>query len=149
MPTYDYRCNECQKILEVTHSIKEDPAIECPSCLEKGRKSIMERMISFNVGGFIFKQWTESKAYKVKRDKHHESKELSVRQMDRWGGGPRLQPNVAGHEVESWSDAQKLAKEAGMRSDSYAPLVEKEKHISKSSGVDDSKWKATKEAASS
>jgi hypothetical protein len=108
----------------------------------------MERMISLNKGGFIFKTWTEAKAYKVKRDKHNENKELGVRQIERWGGGPRLQPNVAGHEVESWSDAQKLAKEAGMRTDTYQPLVEKEKHTSKVSGIDDRKYKAAKDDAS-
>jgi predicted double-glycine peptidase len=52
---------------------------------------------------------------------------------------------VAGVEQESWSDAAKLAKEAGLSADSYQPLIEKEKRTSKISGVDDAVWKKAKE----
>lgn len=148
MPTYEYRCNECGIVNEVTHSIKEDPEIPCPKCKDAGKDIIMERLISFNTSGFIFKQWTEAKVHKVGRDKRKQNTELEMRQIERYGSGPKLKPNIAGVEVESWSDAKKLASEAGMNTTSYDPMVAKEKNVSKESGVDDRKWKAAKKAAS-
>jgi putative FmdB family regulatory protein len=147
MPTYDYRCNSCQTVVEITHSIKDTPVIHCEICLRDGKQSPMERLISLNRGGFIMKQWTESMAWKTKRDKMKGGADLGVKQIERYGNGTSLQPNVAGMEVDSWSDAAKVAKEAGMRAETYEPLIEKEKRVSKSSGVDDTAWKAAKAEA--
>jgi putative FmdB family regulatory protein len=147
MPTYEYRCNDCGIVTEVTHSIKEDPEIICPKCEPLGKSVKMERLISRNNGGFIFKQWTEAQTYKISRDKQKQNSDLEVRQIERYGSGPTLKPNIAGVEVESWSDAKKLAKEAGLNTESYDKHVVKEATVSKTSGVDDSKWKAAKEAA--
>ena len=41
--------------------------------------------------------------------------------------GGSLAPNVDGERVDSWSDAQKLAKSKGKSAESYEPLVQKEK----------------------
>jgi len=146
MPTYEYRCEDCKKVTEIIHSIKESPVFECQECLKIDKHIVLERLISFGAG-FIFKQWTESMAWKTKRDKAHANNELGVKQIERYAGGPSLQPNVAGMEVDSWSEAQKVAKEAGMRPETYEPLIEKEKRVSKISGVDDTKWKAAKSDA--
>jgi len=140
MPTYEYRCRSCSNIQEEVHSIKIDPEIKCEKCSDS-----TERLISNNFAGVIFKGGTETMAWKEKRIRHKKNKDLELRQINRWGTGPKLQPNVAGHEVESWSDASKLAKESGMRADTYQPLIEKNKYISKESGVDDRKWKKAKE----
>lgn len=149
MPNYDYRCNDCRVVTEVTHSIKEDPVILCPQCASSGKEVPMERLISYNnSGGFLFKQWTESQVHKISRDKHKQNSQLEMRQIERYGSGPRLKPNVAGVETESWSDAKKLASEAGMSTASYDPHIAKESSVSKVSGIDDNKWKAAKAAAS-
>ena len=144
MPAYDYQCNDCGLIQEITHSIKENPVISCPECGVS-----MERLISVNTSGFIFKQWTESQTYKISRDKVKQNNNLEMRQIERYGsrGGSTLQPNVAGMEVDSWSDAKKVAKEAGLNTASYDSKIAIESTISKSSNVDDNKWKAAKKAA--
>lgn len=148
MPTYEYLCNDCGMVNEVAHSIKIDPDIFCPQCKTTGKEIKMERLISLNTSGFIFKQWTESQTYKISRDKVKQNNNLEMRQMERYGsGGPTLQPNVAGMEVDSWSDAKKVAKEAGMNTASYDSKIAAENTISKSSKVDDNKWKAAKKAA--
>jgi len=87
---------------------------------------------------------TETTAWKEKRHRVKKNADLEVRQMERYGGGSKLQPNVGGVPTESWSDASKLAKECGMNADTYKPLVEKEKKTSKISGIDDNRWKAVK-----
>ena len=45
MALYDYKCNSCDYVFEVSHSIKEDPKINCPSC----DSGIVMRLISRNV----------------------------------------------------------------------------------------------------
>ena len=46
MPTYDYKCNNCNAELEIFHSIMEDAKTLCPKCNTHG----LTRMISKNVG---------------------------------------------------------------------------------------------------
>jgi len=144
MPTYDYVCNECGKKKEVVHSIKDTPELKCDSCPSE---QPLERLISFNPTGFVLKGGTEAIHWKEKRQRMKKRGELGVKQLDRYGseGGTRLTPNVAGVEVESWSDASKLAKEAGINAESYKPMIEKEKHLNKTGSVDNRAWKAAKE----
>jgi len=106
----------------------------------------MERLISYNRGGFILKGGSEAIHWKEKRNRMKKRAEMGVKQIERYGteGGTQLRPNVGGMEVESWSDAAKVAKESGMNSESYTPLVEKEKSVGKL-GVDDRKWKVAKD----
>lgn len=140
MPTYEYKCNKCGLIKEIIHSIKIDPEISCDGC---GFKP-MERMISRNISGFITKD-TPSKLWKEKRYRNKKNAELSVKQIDRYGRGPRLQPNVDGQEVDSWSEAKKLAKDKGKNIATYDKRIEAERYTSKTSGINDKVYKATKE----
>ncbi len=146
MPAYDYQCPGCGLTEEKVHSIKEKPLFVCPDCKAAGKDVQMVRLFTINKTGFIIKGGSESINWKEKRHHMKKSTELGVKQIERYGTGPRLTPNVGGVVQESWSDAAKLAKEAGMNTDSYAPMIEKEKRTSKISGVDDNKWKKAKEA---
>lgn len=143
MPTYEYKCSNCGKIAEIAHSIKENPEFFCRNC---DTKEPLTRLISFNKSGFVIKGGSEAIHWKEKRQRIKNRTKLGVKQIERYGteGGSRLKPNVGGVEVESWSDAAKIAKDKGLNTDSYKGMVEKEKHTGKS-GVDDRKWKAAKE----
>lgn len=121
MPTYEYRCGTCNKIEEHIHRMSETPEIKC-SCGE-----VMSRMISFNAGGFIIRGGSEAINWKEKRHRMKSREEVAIRQRERYGDGPKIKPNIAGVETESWSDARKMAKEAGMNHESFTPYVEKEK----------------------
>ena len=48
MPTYDYKCNECGKVVEVMHSSSETPKLKCENDDCKGNMSKC-----FNVGPAI------------------------------------------------------------------------------------------------
>lgn len=50
MPTYEYYCPDCDKDLEIFHSMKEDARKECPQC----KKTNLTRKISGG-SGVIFK----------------------------------------------------------------------------------------------
>lgn len=123
MPTYDYSCEKCGHKTEEIHRISEKPVFKCSSCQNE-----MVKLISLNGTGFILKGGTPAIHYREKRQRLKKREELGKRQTARYGHlSPRIQPNIAGVETGSWSDAQKMAKEAGMNHESFTPWVEKEK----------------------
>jgi putative FmdB family regulatory protein len=53
MPTYQYRCRECDEDLEVVQSFTDDPLTKCPNCKKKAlRKVFAAPGISFKGSGF-------------------------------------------------------------------------------------------------
>lgn len=48
MNTYEYECKKCDAIIEVTHSIKQNPRIFCSEC-----GSRMKRLMSGGAAGFV------------------------------------------------------------------------------------------------
>ena len=50
MPTYDYICNNCEKMYEYFQSMSDAPEKECPEC----KKNSLRRVISGGTG-LIFK----------------------------------------------------------------------------------------------
>ena len=49
MPVYEYKCQKCSKIFEITHKITDKPIKKCPSC-----HGVVDRLISstaFNLKG--------------------------------------------------------------------------------------------------
>jgi putative FmdB family regulatory protein len=143
MPTYEYRCESCSTVREELHSIKVTPEFFCDDC---EAPKPLKRIISNNPGGFVVKGDSPTKLWKESRLRHKKNADLEVKQIDRYGSGPKLQPNVAGQETESWTDAQKLAKEAGIDTTTYNKHVTDEKSVSSKSNIDDRKWKKAKEA---
>jgi putative FmdB family regulatory protein len=144
MPRYDYKCPSCGTVEEVIHSIKQDPEIVCPVCAPEGNAVVMQRLISGG-GGFILGS-TETMGWKENRLRVKKNAELGLKQMERYGStGTSLVPNVGGETVATWSEAQKLARDKGKNADSYNAKVEVEKFTSKTSGVNDLRWKAAKE----
>lgn len=122
MPTYEYQCDQCKKIYEQIHRISENPEYKCPEC-----GMVMTKLFSVNVTGFIMKGGTPAINYKEKRLRMKKSEKLKLKQKEKYGDGPKVKPNIAGVETGTWSDAQKMAKEAGLNHESYTPFVEREK----------------------
>lgn len=139
MPTYDYKCSSCSKVMEVVHRMSEVPEIGCPDCF-----GMMERQFTPTRVGFIIKGFAPSKSIRWEKDRRAKNADLGMRQLDRYGTGPTLQPNVAGMEVDNWKDAQKVAKEAGMSAESYEHHIDKEQAGAK---IKDTAWKAAKTEA--
>jgi len=40
MPAYEYKCNACGYVFEVTHSMNENPVLFCPECKETAKRVI-------------------------------------------------------------------------------------------------------------
>jgi putative FmdB family regulatory protein len=138
---YDYKCIKCGNVEEQYHGMNETPEFFCSKC-----DSPMERIFTINRTGFIIRGEAPSKVVKEQRYRQKHNADLSVKQVERYGTGPKPVPNVGGEEVGSWSEAAKLAKDKGLNTSSYEPMIAKEKATSKISGINDSAWKKVKEA---
>ena len=123
---YPYKCSKCEH--EYHCNIPMDNCMEPQPCPKCGHKNVKLFKPTTNM---IFKGdgWS-SKNDRIKRQMREKNKKLDARsnEMKRdTNVGGSLAPNVDGERVDSWSDAQKLAKSKGKSAESYEPLVQKEK----------------------
>lgn len=61
MPIYEYECNQCAKILEVSQSIKDAPLSTCPDCGQPVRKLISASSFLLKGGGWYADGYTQAK----------------------------------------------------------------------------------------
>jgi len=95
---------------------ERDSETRCPECGDLGR-----RVPSLPQFILVGDGWT-GKNLRVKQ----QMLETRQNEMKRDAPAVTLAPNVDGERVDSWSDAQKLAKSKGKNADSYNALVQKE-----------------------
>ena len=127
MPNYDFKCSneECLHEMEdLFLSFEADlDQIKCEVCGSKADN------MSFGGIGTIFKGFVwQTKKEKVNNERETKSKKLDKKQREEHAQ-MQLVPNIAGEEVDSWSDARKLASEAGLDTTNYEKLEEKDKKL--------------------
>lgn len=128
MPTYKYKCKECEHtytaMLRMADHDKEQP---CPQCGASNKKAI-------TAPNFVLKGdgWA-GKNMRIANQMREKNKKLDARtnEMKRDAPNVSLAPNVDGQRVDSWSEAQKLAKSKGKNTESYEPMIAKEKESKK------------------
>lgn len=124
MPIYTYACDVCEIPFEQTLPLSRyDEPQACPSCGATARKTVAP--VSFVLAG---DGWV-SKNGRVAAQMAEKNRRLGAKQEERRRDSPgvKLAPNVGGERVDSWSDAQKLAKSQGKDASSYDKLVASEK----------------------
>ena len=78
MPTYDYICNDCEKMYEYFQSMSDAPIKECPEC----KRNSLRRVISGGTG-LIFKgSGYYLTDYKNKKTLSSENKKSSKKKKD-------------------------------------------------------------------
>ena len=78
MPTYDYICNDCEKMYEYFQSMSDAPIRECPEC----KKNSLRRVISGGTG-LIFKgSGYYLTDYKNKKTQSSKDKKLNKKKKD-------------------------------------------------------------------
>ena len=78
MPTYDYICNDCEKMYEYFQSMSDAPIRECPEC----KKNSLRRVISGGTG-LIFKgSGYYLTDYKNKKPQSSENKKSNNKKKD-------------------------------------------------------------------
>ena len=79
MPTYDYICNDCEKMYEYFQSMSDAPIKECPEC----KKNSLRRVISGGTG-LIFKgSGYYLTDYKNKKTQSSENKKSNKKKKDK------------------------------------------------------------------
>ena len=79
MPTYDYICNDCNKMHEYFQSMSDNPLTKCPEC----KKNSLRRVISGGTG-LIFKgSGYYLTDYKNKKNKKMDTKDNTVKKKDK------------------------------------------------------------------
>ena len=76
MPIYEYRCDKCQKIIEVMQKFSDKPLTRCPSC--SGRLARIISNCSFQLKGsgwYVTDYKKGDSGWKDKKDKDKKDKD--------------------------------------------------------------------------
>ena len=60
MPTYQYKCRECEHRFDVTQKITEDPLKECPECSGEIRRVLFPAGVVFKGSGWYVTDYRNS-----------------------------------------------------------------------------------------
>ena len=126
MPTYTYRCPGCSTQFDLVLRLAEyNQPQDCPECGESPAKRIIASPVGFVLRG---DGWS-GKNIKIKGQMAKRRQRLAGKEHEQKMDGPgmRLAPNVDGERVDSWAEAQRLAKSKGKNSGSFDKRVRKER----------------------
>ena len=56
MPTYEYKCPECNHVMDIMHKMNEQPPTICPKCMVADMRKGIGGGISFHLEGPGFYQ---------------------------------------------------------------------------------------------
>lgn len=127
MPTYTYQCHSCGTQFDAMRSFSDKSQQACASCGSFETKRQLTRP------NFILKGdgWT-GKNIKIKGQMRQKNRAIAPKEQafareSKEMKSMRVQPNVGGEQVDSWSEAQRLAQSQGKDASTYDSLVKKEK----------------------
>jgi hypothetical protein len=122
--------------------MNDKPEIKCKICGCITEKYATGGSGSYIKGTTVGKYLSEERKQKVRRA------QISVRQLERYGGSNKLVPNVDGQEVENWKEAKLLAKSKGAKdTKKFDRYVRNEESSNNSAGINEKRYKKLKEVA--
>lgn len=140
MPRYTYGCTKCGLEKSVRHKMSETPQLSCESC-----KHTLTKKVVLSAGGYT-KSMTPAKAFKEEKYRRKKNADLEVRQLERYGSGGTLVPNLGGEEFESWKEAKKFAESNGSKdTSSMDKYIREESETNNSRRLNEVKLKELKE----
>ena len=80
MPIYEYRCNSCERIIEVMQKFSDKPLTRCPSC--SGRITRLISNCSFHLKGTGWYVTDYKKGDTYRKDKGPEAKKSDTPKSD-------------------------------------------------------------------
>lgn len=60
MPRYDYQCNSCDHVFELTQSFDSEPRADCPLCAGESRRKFQVVPIIYKGSGFYTTDYKKS-----------------------------------------------------------------------------------------
>jgi len=122
---YHYKCSDCNHEYTCNVPMSEHKIPQpCPECSTENMKLFKPCV------NHVFKGdgWsTKNERIKKQMRKKNEKLDARTNEMKRDAHNVTLAPNVDGERVDSWTDAQKLAKSKGKETKSYEQHIAKEK----------------------
>jgi putative FmdB family regulatory protein len=67
MPTYSYRCTECERVFDAFHSMTCTDKQHCPDCGEEGKKLMSASSVIFKGSGFYSTDYRDSGYLEAKK----------------------------------------------------------------------------------
>lgn len=123
MPSYSFKCKSCDINFSIELS-REMSCVKqnCPECMALCGRELSKTNFMLKGDGWIGKNQV------IKDQMKDKNKFLEQKQNEKKRDAPgmTLAPNIGGEKVDSWADAQKIAKEKGLNTASYDALVKKE-----------------------
>ena len=127
MPIYTYQCMSCNNVFDKMRSFSDKSSVPCGEC------NSLNTQRQLTSPTFILKGdgWT-GKNIKIKGQMRQKNRAIAPKEQafareSKEMKSMRVQPNVGGEQVDSWSEAQRLAQSQGKDASSYDALVKKEK----------------------
>lgn len=118
MPTYTYECCACHESFDRTMSLSERKSPQVCRCGGEGKMTV--GMPSFVLQG---DGWA-GKNIKIRGQMESKNRKLSGKSRDL--PGQRMVPNVGGEEVDTWSEAKRMAVSKGKDTSGYDTMIRKE-----------------------
>ncbi len=76
MPIYEYRCDKCQRIIEVMQKFSDKPLTRCPSCAGRVSRIISNCSFQLKGSGWYVTDYKKGDAgWKDKKDKDKKDKD--------------------------------------------------------------------------
>lgn len=124
MPTYGYQCNACSAVFDRVLPLSKRKELQaCPECQAEARQTL-----TAGVGAVLRGDGWTGKNILIKSQMAARRARVGRREVSFRHDGPqiRLAPNVGGEQVDSWSEATKLARSKGKETSLYAQRARQE-----------------------
>ena len=131
MPIYEYECNSCKKVIEITQRISDAPLSECPDCSGSVRKLISVSSFQLKGGGWY------ADGYNGSSNGNGNGKETSSPAADKGGNGKGTS-SPAADKGGNGKDKSCPAADKGTGKDSSPPSPKTDSGASSSKSSGDS-----------
>ena len=99
MPIYEYRCDRCQKIVEVMQKFTDKPLSRCPSC--GGRVSRLISNCSFQLKGSGWYVTDYKKGDSGRKDRSKDEKKAEAPKSETKAEAPKSEPKANKAEAKT------------------------------------------------
>jgi len=99
MPIYEYKCDKCQKIVEVMQKFTDKPLSRCPSC--GGRVSRLISNCSFQLKGSGWYVTDYKKGDSGRKDRSKDEKKAEAPKSETKAEAPKSEPKANKAEAKT------------------------------------------------
>ncbi|MBC7441213.1 MAG: FmdB family transcriptional regulator [Ramlibacter sp.] len=118
MPTYSYRCTECDTAFDIQQAFTDNTLTECPTCGGKLRKVFSSIGVTFSGSGFYSNDSRSDSKRSLER-----SSQTSDKKSEKTAGGAEKKTGEKSAPAPAKESASSAAKTTSGRASSAAPAA--------------------------